>query len=164
MKECARYARMLGSRPGELGPEEEARLAAHLAECAACRARLADDQATAGWLSEALELAAARRDFTAFADQVMERIPADAWKKEESPRKGLLRSLRAFLGRHRMLAVASALAPVLAAAALYLFLGPPSVTPEPEEPGVEVVSETLSPTVLDTSDGPIVLVSDPDGT
>jgi len=162
MKDCGVFAHLLGARAGELEPEEEARLAAHLGECEACRARLADDRSTEGMLAEGLAEAAARRDFTHFADEVMARIPARAWKEPEH--RGGLRALKAFLGRHKVLAVASALAPALAAAALYLFIGQSGVAPEAEEPGVEVVSETLSPTVLDTSDGPIILVNDADGT
>ena len=162
MKDCALHALLLGARRGELSPDEEARLEAHLATCEACRARLADLNATEGMLSEALSRVAARRDFTDFADQVMARIPASAWKAGPSERKGALESLKAYVRRHRVLAVASALAPALAAAALYLFVvrsGTDTTTP-----GIEVASETLSPVVLETSDGPIILVSDSDGT
>jgi len=163
MKDCATYAPMIGARPGELTPDEEARLHEHLAGCDACQGRLADLEATGGMLVEALSRAASRRDFATFADEVMARIPANAWKPEGAP-KGVLESLKAFFGRHRVLAIASALAPALAAAALYLFIDRPGMPAETALPGVEVASETLEPIVLDTSDGPIILMSDSDGT
>jgi len=163
VKECALYAPMLGAHPGELSTDEEARLNAHLAFCDACQGRLADLSATEGMLAEALSRAAARRDFTDFADGVMARIPASAWRTGAPEKAGGLRSLKAFLGRHKVLAVVSAVAPALAAAALFLFVER-SGGPEPASPGVEVTSETLSPVVLDTSDGPVILMSDSEGT
>jgi len=162
MKDCATYAPWLGARPGELSASEEERLHEHLATCEACQGRLADLQATTGMLEEALSRTASRRDFTTFADEVMTRIPASAWKSDARPR-GVFGTLKAFFGRHRAIAIASAIAPALAAAALYLFIDR-SGTPETVPPGVEVVSETLAPVVLDTSDGPVVLVSESDGT
>lgn len=163
MKDCRTYAPMLGARPGDLDAEEEARLAAHLGSCPKCQARLADERATEGMLSEALMREAARRDFADFADRVMARIPRDAWRAEPPEGQGALRSLQAFFRRHKALAIASAIAPALAAAAVYLFVDRSTTTGE-EAPLVEVVSEGLSPTVLDTNEGPIILVSDSDGT
>ncbi len=58
-----------------------------------------------------------------------------------------------------MLAAASALAPALAAIALYLYIGRSSGT-GPSELSVEVTSEYLSAVVLETSDGPVILVGE----
>jgi len=153
---CAGAAPLLGSRPGELDPTEEALLAAHLATCEACRARLADLEALSGLVTDGLRSEAARRDFTSFADGVMARIPASAWRGAPA---GPLERLRAFLRRHRVLAAASALAPALAAVALYLYIGRTS-GPGPSGLSVEVTSEDLAAVVLDTSDGPVILVGE----
>jgi len=166
MRDCGTFAPMLGSRPGELAPDEEARLRAHLADCEACQARLADLLATDGMVADALQRAAARRDFASFADEVMARIPAGAWTGRDAAATRVFGSLRAFFRRHKVVAVASALAPALAAALLYLFVerSGPAASVDAGEPGVEVMSETLAPVVLDTSDGPVILVGDSDGT
>ena len=74
MKDCLRYAPMLGAREGELDAAERSALAGHLAGCDACRARLADLAALEGMVGEALMREAARRDFAGFADQVMARV------------------------------------------------------------------------------------------
>jgi anti-sigma factor RsiW len=168
MKECTTYAPMLSARLGELTPDEESRLQAHLAGCAACQARLADEQAVSGMLAEALQRAAARRDFAAFADGVMARIPESAWKAPAVP--GLrgapaapplsgLAALRAFFRRHRVLAAASAVVPALAALGLFLYFERAGLSGA-TEPGVQVESETMAPVVLDTSDGPVILFGD----
>ncbi len=52
MKDCLRYAPMIGAREGELEAAERAGLAAHLDGCAACRARAADLAAALGSSSE----------------------------------------------------------------------------------------------------------------
>ena len=153
---CAGAAPLLGSLPGELDPTEEALLGAHLATCEACRARLADVEALSGLVRDGLRGAAARRDLSAFADGVMARIPASAWRGAPA---GPLERLRDFLRRHRVLAAASALAPALAALALYLYIGRTGGT-GPSELSVEVTSEDLAAIVLDTSDGPVILVGE----
>ncbi len=96
----------------------------------------------------------------------MARIPATAWKGGATEPAGVLESIKTFFRHHKVLAVASALAPALGAAALYLFIERSSsaVTADTAEPGVEVMSETLAPVVLDTSDGPVILVGESDGT
>ncbi len=152
MKDCIRYAPMIGAREGELSAAERDDLLGHLAGCQACQGRLADERALAGMLSEALLREAARRDFSGFADQVMERV--------ERRRAG---PLRAFLRRHRALAVGGALAPTLAAAALIVYLQLSGGT----APGIEVVSEQYAPMVIETDDGPLILLGDgdsPEGT
>ena len=153
---CAGAAPLLGSRPGELDPTEEALLGAHLATCEACRARLADLEALSGLVVDGLRSEAARRDFSSFADGVMARIPASAWRGAPS---GPLERLRAFLRRHRVLAAASALAPALAAGALYLYIGGTGGS-GPSGLSVEVTSEDLAAVVLETSDGPVILVGE----
>lgn len=150
---CAGAAPLLGSRPGELDPTEEALLGAHLATCEACRARLADLEALSGLVADGLRSEAARRDFSSFADGVLARIPASAWRGAPA---GPLERLRAFLRRHRVLAAASALAPALAAVALYLYIG----RTEGSGLSVEVTSEDLAAVVLETSDGPVILVGE----
>ena len=42
MKDCLRFAPMIGAREGELSAEEGTALEAHLATCPACRAMAAD--------------------------------------------------------------------------------------------------------------------------
>ena len=159
---CAGAAPLLGSRPGELDPVEDALLSAHLSTCDGCRARQADQEAVARVLEDGLLLEAARRDFTGFADGVMARIPASAWRGAAPA--GPLEKLRDFLRRHRILAAASALAPALAALALYLYIGQ-TTGPGPSELAIEVTSEDLAAVVLETSDGPVILVGEgSDGT
>ncbi|HET6923635.1 MAG TPA: zf-HC2 domain-containing protein [Anaeromyxobacteraceae bacterium] len=145
MKDCIRHAPMLGAREGEIDAAERAALEAHLAGCAACRARLADERALEGMVGDALAREAARRDFADFADQVMARV--------ERRRAG---SLRAFFRRHRALAVGSALAPTLAAAALVVYLE----LRTGRAPGIEVISEQYAPMVIETDDGPLILLGD----
>jgi anti-sigma factor RsiW len=152
---CAGAAPLLGSRPGELDPTEEALLSAHLSTCAACRARQADVEALSGLVEGGLLVEAARRDFSTFADGVMSRIPASAWRGAPGP----LERVRGFFRRHRVLGAVSALAPALAALALYLYIGRSSGT-GPSELAVEVTSEDLAAVVLDTSDGPVILVGE----
>jgi anti-sigma factor RsiW len=159
---CAGAAPLLGSLPGELDPTDEALLSAHLSTCESCRARLADQEALARVVEDGLLLEAARRDFTGFADGVMARIPASAWRGVEPT--GWLEQVRAFLRRHRVLAATSALVPALAAVALYLYIGR-TIGPGPSELAVEVTSEDLAAVVLETSDGPVILVGEAsDGT
>ena len=58
-----------------------------------------------------------------------------------------------------MLAAASAAAPALAALALYLYIGRAGVG-APAELSVQVTSEDLAAVVLETSDGPVILVGE----
>jgi len=153
---CAGAAPLLGSLPGELDPREEALLGAHLATCPACRARQADVEALSGLVRDGLRGAAAQRDFSTFSDGVMARIPASAWRGAPA---GPLDRLRELLRRHRVLAAASALVPALAAVALYLYIDRRGGT-GPAELSVEVTSEDLATAVLQTSDGPVILVGE----
>ena len=70
---------------------------------------------------------------------------------------------RSFFRRHRALAVGTALAPTLAAAALIVYLE----LRGGGAPGIEVVSEQYAPMVIETDDGPLILLGgadEPEGT
>ena len=153
MKDCVRFAPMIGAREGELAPDEARALDQHLAACAGCRARAADLAATEGLVSEALLAAANARDFAPFVDQVMARVGAAA-----PGRRGLL----AWLGGHRRL-LAGALAPALAALAVIVYVRHEGSRPQ-EIALLEVASEGDATTILQTSDGPIVLLVEESGT
>ncbi|HZZ86319.1 MAG TPA: zf-HC2 domain-containing protein [Anaeromyxobacteraceae bacterium] len=157
MKECARFAPRLTAKEGELSAEERGELERHLAGCEECRRIEQDLRAVEGLVGHGLTRAAARRDFSGFADQVMARVAA------EEPGPGALRRLGAWFRAHRVLAVGTALAPVAAAAALVIYLSEsgPSGPPVGE---VDVVTEGRSATVLRTSDGPVVLIGDDEPT
>jgi anti-sigma factor RsiW len=136
---------MIGARAGELTPGEAKALELHLGECGTCRAIAADLAATAGLVSEALLARANARDFGPFVDQVMARVG-------RAERRGLA----GWFGRHRR-AAAAALAPALAALALIVYL-------RVESGGdhiamLELTSEGEATTVLQTSDGPVVLLA-----
>ena len=143
MNPCVRYAPMLGARPGELSVEEHASLVEHLASCGACRARLADDQALQGVLGEALQREASGVDFSTFVDQVMERVghPARA---------------RPWWRRPRI--AASLLASALVALGAIVYLR--GQTPRFQVGEVDVSSEDFAPTVLQSDDGPLVVLGE----
>src|SRR3990172_5965900 len=153
MNACARHAPLIGARPGELSDEEALRLAEHLAACEACQARLADEEALTGMLSQALLDEANHRDFATFADGVMQRIG------EGERRAGLLTRLGLWSRRHRAAAAFSALAPALAAVALVVYLGR-AAAPEPTL--VEVSAEGRGTILLETSEGPGGVLGDLD--
>jgi anti-sigma factor RsiW len=153
---CAGASPLLGSLPGELDPTDDALLRAHLSTCPSCQARQDDLLAVAGLVQEGLLAEAARRDLSGLADGVLARIPASAWRGAPAGPLGLLRE---FLRRHRILAAASALAPALAALALYLYIGR-TAGPGPAGLAIEVTSEDLAAIVLETSDGPVILVGE----
>ncbi len=150
LRACARFAPVLSAREGEVTPAERAALSEHLAGCDGCRARLADERALEGMVAEALARAAARRDFSSFADEVLARVEAG----REGPWRGLWR-------RHRRgMAWAAALAPALAAVALLVYLERDALQEGPPPVLVEVVSEEHTTMVLETRDGPLVLFGD----
>ncbi len=153
MKACLRYAPMIGAREEELGDEDRQALALHLAACEACQARLADERALEGLVGEALLREAARRDFSEFADGVMARIGRSARGER---RLGLGQRLR----RHWALALGSTLGPALATLGLIVYLRAQGPLPQPSD--VDVTSEDHIPMVLQTSDGPLVLLGDTD--
>jgi predicted anti-sigma-YlaC factor YlaD len=144
---------MVGAREGELAPDDARALEAHLATCEACRGFAADVAATDGLVSGALMAAANARDFSPFVDEVMARVGAG-----RPERRGAL----GWLGRHRRL-LAATLAPALAALAVIVYVrleeggGPERIAL------LEVASEGDATTILQTSDGPIVLLTEENG-
>lgn len=144
--DCTRFAPMIGSRPDELSPSDAAALAGHLLTCPLCQSLAADLAATAGLVNEGLMAQANARDFSGFVDGVMSRV-------ERTERPGLLGWLR----RHRALS-AGGLVPVLAALAVIVYVrvqgGPGPVAM------LELSSEGEATTVLQTADGPVVLLND----
>ncbi|HUK65241.1 MAG TPA: zf-HC2 domain-containing protein [Anaeromyxobacteraceae bacterium] len=150
MSRCLAFAPFIGARPGELTALEEEALREHLATCGSCQARLADEKATSGLIEGALLAAASERDFTNFSDEVLARIPAYARRRG---RGGFF----AFARRHRLALATSALGSALVALGLLVYLSARA----PEPPAlVEVDTEGQSPIVLETSDGPVVLLGD----
>jgi anti-sigma factor RsiW len=148
---------MLGARPGELAPADEAALHEHLAGCARCQARLSDAVALGGAVAEALLAEAAQVDFAPFVDQVMARV-------EPGGLRGFLRWVRG----HRLVAATTALLPTLAAVGLIVYLSAGGVAePEPVAGDIEVTAVGRATLVLEDEHGPVVLLGDPsddDGT
>ena len=146
---------MIGAREDELSAAEAEALAAHLAGCDGCRDFAARLAVTEGLVSEALLAAAAQRDFAPFVDGVMARI-------EASRPRPLLSRLWRFVRLHPRAVLGGALAPLLAAVAVgaWLQLGPghdvASVSP------LEVTAEGSATTIIQSSDGPVVLIDDDD--
>ncbi|WP_242360368.1 zf-HC2 domain-containing protein [Anaeromyxobacter sp. SG17] len=154
MKDCVRYAPMLGARPGELTEEERRALDLHLQGCAGCRATAAELAALDGLVGESLLARANARDFAPFVDQVMARVGAAPGLAPARGRRGFLGWFRA----HPRAALAS-LVPVLAAVALVVY-----VRLEGGQLGqvasLELSTEGEVTMVLQTSDGPVVLLDD----
>jgi hypothetical protein len=164
--ECAAVAPMLTAREGELTAEERRLVDAHVPGCELCRGLAAELSATEGILADALLATASRRDFAPFVDQVMTRTygrrAVDPGRRGAADRPGgLLDSLVAWARAHRLAAAGTALAPTLAAIAIMLYLS--SAGPAAPLAGeVEVVAEGNVPMVLQTSEGPVVLLGDPE--
>lgn len=149
MRDCVRFAPMIGAREGELTPGEAKALEVHLTECRGCRATADDFAATDGLVTRALMARANARDFGPFVDEVMARVAAN---RSRSERGGFL----AWLSHHRRAAVA-ALAPVLAALAVLVYV---RVEDGRREIALlEITAEGEAVTVLQTADGPVVLLS-----
>jgi hypothetical protein len=139
---------MLSARQGELSPFESDGLVAHLATCADCQARLADDRALSTLVGPALMAEANAVNLAPLTDAVMKRVAG---------RKGF--------GGWRLL-----MAPVMAAAALlFVVLRPDPVAPPVPGPvavahaDLEVTSEGYEATILETEDGPVVLLNVEEG-
>ncbi|HET7825551.1 MAG TPA: zf-HC2 domain-containing protein [Anaeromyxobacter sp.] len=151
MKECVQFAPMIGARPGELGDGEAKALEAHLATCADCRGVARNAEAMDGLVAQALLARASARDFAPFVDQVMARV-------ERTPRRDA--GVLGWLHRHRR-AAAAALAPALAAVAVIVYV---SLGSRPTEVAMlEVSSEGEATTILQTNEGPVVLLSEENG-
>jgi anti-sigma factor RsiW len=147
MKDCVHYVPLIGAHEGELTPEEQAGLDRHLAGCAACRAREADARALGPLVRDALMAEANKRDFAPFVDQVMARI------ERRPARRGVLEWLT---GRR---AAVAALVPALAAAALLVYVQTRPGAPEVASV-MELTSEGEVTMVLQTADGPLVLLGE----
>jgi hypothetical protein len=150
MTDCTVHRPMIGSREAELSPGEHAELAAHLAGCEGCRRWAASLAVTEGLVSEALMAAAAHRDFARFSAQVMARI--------EHRRLGPLARLGRAIRLHPWFAAGAALAPIGVAlmVALYALHGP---SRDLAASSLEVTSEGAT-TIIQSSDGPVVLIDD----
>ena len=161
MKECLRFAPLIGSREGELAPDEAKALAAHLAGCERCRAVAADLAATDGMVSEALLRAANSRDFSTFADGVMGKLGLEETPAQAAAGRARGGGLLAWFRGHRGRTAAATLVPVLAALAVVVYVrleggpGPAAM--------FELSSEGEATTVLQTADGPVVLLQEGDG-
>jgi anti-sigma factor RsiW len=152
MKDCIRYAPMLGAREGELTPDERRALDAHLEGCAGCRATAAELAALDGLVGEALMARANARDFAPFVDQVMARVGTGD-RASARTRRGLL----GWLFAHPRAALASAV-PVVAAVALLVYVRVSSG--RGEVAFFEMATEGEVTMVLQTKDGPVVLLDD----
>ncbi|HVO20302.1 MAG TPA: zf-HC2 domain-containing protein [Anaeromyxobacter sp.] len=162
MRTCVRFAPMIGSKECEL-PEDEARaLAAHLGACPRCRAIARDLAATEGLLGNALMARANSRDFAPFVDQVMARVGARPRPAFEQVRRRP--SLLAFLRGHGRLTAVAAAAVVGLLAAVSAFLYVHRSAERPEELAALEVDLEGGNIVLQTSDGPVVLIEPDDET
>lgn len=157
MNDCTRFAPMIGSREGELPPAEAEALAQHLLTCATCQALAADLAATEGMVSEALLRSANSRDFSTFADEVMAK--AGIREPGAAPARG---GVLAWFRHHRA-ATAAGLVPLLAALAAIVYLRLEGGGPGPVAM-LEFTSEGEATTVLQTADGPVVLLNEDEGT
>lgn len=154
MSACDTYQPMIGSRPGELDAAEAAALEAHLGACRACKAWAAELASTEWLVSEALMAAAAKRDFAPFVDGVMARV-------ERTRPQPLLSRLAAAVRLHPRIVLGGALAPVVAALAVGLWLrGAGGDLANLAQ--LEVSAEGGATTIIQSADGPLVLIDDDD--
>jgi anti-sigma factor RsiW len=144
---------MLTARPGELEAEEAQALERHLDTCIDCRALRGTFLATEGLLAEGLLARAAERDFAPFTDAVMARV---------SRRHSARGRLFDWVSHHRVRAVVSALAPTMAAAALFVYFQGAAPEQVAAHHLFELTSECGVTTVLKTEGGPVVLLGDDD--
>ena len=152
MSDCTTYRPLIGSREGELTPAEAADLARHVAGCEGCSRWAASLAVTEGLVSEALLAAASRRDFGEFAGQVMARIE----RRQLSP----LARLRRLVVLHPWYAAAGTLAPIAAAVAIAFYVTRNGS--DMANSSLEVNSEGAT-TIIQSKDGPLVLIDDDDG-
>jgi anti-sigma factor RsiW len=155
MVECVTYRPMIGSREGELTAAEASALTAHVAGCDGCRRWAADLAATEGIVSEALLAAAAARDFGPFVDQVMARVEA----RRPVP---FLERLKRAVRLHPRLVIGGALAPLVAAVVVAVYLGAGGGRDVADNRGLELTTEGSATTVIQSSDGPVLLLDDDD--
>ena len=161
MKDCIRYAPMLGAREGELTDDEQRALDAHVAGCADCRAIAANLAALDGLVGESLMARANARDFAPFVDQVMARVARRQAQGERMGSRAPARVRRGVLGwlfAHPRAAIASVV-PVLAAVALVVYVRS-GTGGSGEMALLEISTEGDVTMVLQTKDGPVVLLGD----
>lgn len=155
MTECTLFQPMIGSRPGELSAAEAESLQAHVSGCAGCQ-RWAAELASTEWLiSEALLAQAAKRDFAPFVDGVMARV-------ERTRPQPLLSRLVTAMRLHPRLVISGALAPLVAALALGLWLQAGGRGDVVAASQLEVSAEGAATTIIQSTDGPLVLIDDDD--
>jgi hypothetical protein len=155
MSECTVYRPLIGSREGELSRAEAEALAEHVAGCDGCRLHASRLAVTNGLVSEALLAAAAQRDFAPFVDGVMARIEA------ARPRPLLARLVR-LVRLHPRLVLGGALAPLVAAVAIVVYVQIGSGHDLADARQLEVTTEGGANTIIQSSDGPVVLLDDDD--
>lgn len=153
---CAHFAPMLGAREGELTSSEAAALEQHLSSCPRCRALARDFAAMDGLVAESLLARANARDFASFSDEVMERVTPQAGRAPGRARAEPGLTFWGWIQGHRR-AAAAALVPVLAAVALVVYVQVDTGAPG-EIALLEVSAEGEATTILQTSDGPVVLL------
>ncbi len=168
MNDCLQCAPLVGSEADDLSQGEARALSAHLAACPACSARAADAAVMGELIREGL-LAAAAAEAPGLADAVLERLArgapleGDPFEEPDDPdttRRGARAwgKVRAFTLRHPF--AVAVLAPAAVAAFLALvYLGGGS-SGDRSQALVEVTSEGRSATVLETAEGPIVLLAE----
>ncbi len=154
IRDCVRYAPMIGSRPGELTDLEAHALSSHLEGCPTCRALAAELEATDGLVAEALMARANARDFAPFVDEVMARVG-----RGTPARVSLLGRLRQ---RWKPLAISAAALLVLAAGSALIYRE--ATFEEPERVAAVQMELQGGSTVLQTTDGPVVLFEPDDDT
>lgn len=149
-QDCVKFAPLLSATERDLPAAEREAALGHLAGCEACQARLADEEVLHSLVGPAVMARANAVDFSNFADQVMARV--------EGARRPFWSRLFARRGT-----IAALLAPALAAAALIFYVGQGSTGGGDflaDAGDVDIESEGHAPTVIQTSDGPVVLLGD----
>jgi len=161
MKSCVRYAPMIGSRPGELPAEDARALAAHLESCAHCRALAARTAATDGLVAEALLARANAKDFAPFVDEVLAQVSRRPLRAVRgTDRRSIAEALRV----RWKLAVAAVAATAVVLATVTSFMYGDERVEEPEQrlATLEVELSGEGSIVLQTTDGPVVLLAPDD--
>jgi len=149
--DCERFAEAAMLRVDrELGPAESAALDAHLAVCAACRAKALQAEALSAVLKRWDNVVAARVDAPARLRQSLRAVAAEEgrWRRVEARR---VRRLRLAVAASVLLALAAGLAAGLASVSGATYVTPVAVAPTPprpvEPPAPAFVAHVTPPTV-----------------
>ena len=156
MNACLRYAPIIGSREGELSAEDSRALAVHLADCPSCGAMAAEVAATEGLLRDALLAKANARDFGPFVDQIMARVEAPETRRRRP--RGWTAGLAVLRARWRWFTLGTIA--VVVAVSAFMYVHHEEAMPE-QLAALEIDLEGGS-TVLQTADGPVVLLEPDD--